>query len=64
MCGAIYLDNSNINLLEDSQYLNGFEQLSQGLCSYKDEVEAAIFPNNKHCIQLDKTVLKNISENN
>ena len=46
------------------QYLNGFEQLSQGLRSYKDEVEAAIFPNNKHCIQLDKTVLKNISENN
>ena len=46
------------------QYLNGFEKLSQGLRSYKDEVEAAIFPNNKHCIQLDKTVLKKISENN
>ena len=46
------------------QYLNGFEKLSQGLRSYKDEVEGEMFPSNKHCIQLDKTILKKISENN
>ena len=46
------------------QYLNGFEKLSQGLRSYKDEVEGKMFPSNKHCIQLDKTILKKISENN
>ena len=46
------------------KYLNGYDAIFQGLEKYKEDVKKMVFPGKEHSVNLNKKILKKVSENN